>query len=200
MRKFIIRLLQWEVGVGDVELGVARHNDRKLYRHGHWYAFVFTHGHLPNACVSIGLDICNPAVDESQSRHRASMETAESVATRHKPHPAVTKRLVRLRRRPARFLETIQARRLINRNSTARAHCHTACCDVTTASSCQSGCSARAVKTYSVVDHSLLLPKVACVRSVVNMPRRSFLQPECDASDSESSESGSGFVWPSTVA
>jgi len=24
MRKFIIRLLQWEVGVGDVELGVAR--------------------------------------------------------------------------------------------------------------------------------------------------------------------------------
>jgi len=25
MRKFIIRLLQWEVGVGDVELGVARH-------------------------------------------------------------------------------------------------------------------------------------------------------------------------------
>jgi len=26
MRKFIIRLLQWEVGVGDVELGVARHS------------------------------------------------------------------------------------------------------------------------------------------------------------------------------
>ena len=25
MRKCIIRLLQWEVGVGDVELGVARH-------------------------------------------------------------------------------------------------------------------------------------------------------------------------------
>jgi len=24
MRKYIIRLLQWEVGVGDVELGVAR--------------------------------------------------------------------------------------------------------------------------------------------------------------------------------
>ena len=59
--------------------------------------------HSPDACVSIGLDICNPTVDEteSQSTHRASVEMAKSVTTRHKPRPAVTKWPVRLRRRPA---------------------------------------------------------------------------------------------------
>jgi len=66
--------------------------------------------HSSDACVSISLDICNPMVDESQSTHRASVDAAESVTTWHKPRPTVTKRPVRLRRRPARFLKTIQAR------------------------------------------------------------------------------------------
>jgi len=148
--------------------------------------------HLPDACVSVGLDICNPTVDASQSTHRGSVETAESFTTRHKPCPAVTKRPVRLRRRPVRFLETIQARRLINRNSAAHALCRTACCDVTAAGSCQLGCSTRAVQTYSFVEQSLLLPKVAGVGSVINMPRRRFLQSERDASSAESSATGSG--------
>ena len=33
MRKYIIRLLRWEVGVGDVELGVARQKNTRLPAH-----------------------------------------------------------------------------------------------------------------------------------------------------------------------
>jgi len=83
--------------------------------------------------VSIGLDICDPTVDASQSTHTTSVDTAAAVTARRKPHPAVTKRPVRLHRRPAWFLETIQACRLVNRNSAARAPCRMACCDVTAA-------------------------------------------------------------------
>ena len=120
------------------------------------------------------------------------METAESVATRHKPRPAVTNRPVRLRRWPARFLETIQVRRLINRNSAARACCCTACCDVTAVGSCQSGCSTRAVKTYRVVGRSLSSRKFAFVRSVNVMPRSSIFRSQHFASSSASSKAGSG--------
>jgi len=87
--------------------------------------------HPANACVSFDLDTCNPTVDESQSTQAVDMDTTEAVTARDKPHPAVTKRPVRLHRRPARFLETIQACRLVNRNSAARACRRAARCDVT---------------------------------------------------------------------
>jgi len=150
--------------------------------------------HSPNACVSIDLDICNLAVAESQSTHGASMQTAESVTIQHNPRPTLAKRPVRVRRRPARFLETVQARRLINRNSAARACCCLACCDVTAAGSCQSGCSTPAVQSYRVSRcRSLVWKKVALIGSIVNMPRSRILRRERPDSDSESSESGSGL-------
>jgi len=96
--------------------------------------------HSPDACVSFDLDICDPTVDASQSTHATSADTAVAVTAQHKPHPAVTKRPVRSHRRPARFLETIQACRLVNRNSAAHAPCRAACCDITAAGSCQLGC------------------------------------------------------------
>ena len=70
--------------------------------------------HSSNTCVSIGLDICNPAVAESQSTDGASTAIAESAATQHRPCPALANRPTRVRRRPARFLETMQARWLPN--------------------------------------------------------------------------------------
>jgi len=118
------------------------------------------------------------------------VDTAIAVTARDKPHPAVTKRPVRLRCRPARFLETIQARRQVNRNLAARARCRAACCDVTPAVSCQSSCCARVVRTYSTVD--VVWKKSGCIRSVHSMPRSSIFRSERFASNSASSEAGSG--------
>jgi len=147
--------------------------------------------HSPDACVSIGLDICNPTVDASQSTHTASVDTAVAVTARGKPHPAVTKWPVRSRWRPARSLETIQACRLVNRNLAARAPCRAACYDVTAADCCQSGCSARTVRTCRVVRCSSK-KNFACIRSISSMPRSSIFLSECFASNSASSEARSG--------
>jgi len=149
--------------------------------------------HPPDACVPFDLDICNPTVDASQSTHATGVDTAMAVTARDKPHPAVTKRPVRLHQRPARFLETIQARRLVNRNSASRAPCRAACCDVTAAGSCQSGCSARVVRMCRVVRCRYSCTKsFACLRSVDDMPRSSIFRSERFASTSASSEAGSG--------
>jgi len=140
--------------------------------------------------VSFDLDTCDPTVDASQSTHAKCVDPAAAVTAQDKPHPAVTKRLVRLRRRPARFLETIQARRLVNQNSAARTCCRAACCDVTAAGSCQSGCSTRAVQTYRIIHcRTLEKKKFASLRSVYDMPRSSVFRSERFAS---SSEAGSG--------
>jgi len=145
----------------------------------------------PDTCVSFDLDTCNPTVDASQSTHATGVDTAIAVTARDKPHPAVTKRPVRLRRRPARFLETIQARRLVNRNLAARARCRAACCDVTPADSCQSSCCVRVVRTHSVVN--VLPKKSGCIRSVHSMPRSSIFRSERFASSFEA-ESGPGMA------
>ena len=132
-------------------------------------------------------------MDESQSTQAADIDTATAVTAPDKPHPAVTKRPVRLRRRPARFLETIQACRLVNRNSAAHAPCRAACCDVTAAGSCQSGCSARAIRTCRVVRcRSSKTKSFACLRSIYDMPRSSIFRSERFASTYASFEAGSG--------
>jgi len=68
--------------------------------------------HSPDACVSIGLDICNPTVDETESQGTHGSSTATAVfaaAAELEPSHTVTRQPTRVRRRPARFVETALA-------------------------------------------------------------------------------------------
>ena len=68
--------------------------------------------HPPDACVSFGLDICDLTVDETerQGTHGSSTATAVSTAAAElEPSHTVTRQPTRVRRRPARFVETALA-------------------------------------------------------------------------------------------
>ena len=149
--------------------------------------------HSPNACVSNGLDICKPSVAESQSTDGASMETAESATTQHRPCPTLANWPARVQRRPARFLETVQACRLPNQNSTARACCRLASSDVTVASCRQLEHGARCCMSRTSVARGCLLSTESVVLWCVDdMPRSKIFRREQEFLDSESSETGSG--------
>jgi len=79
---------------------------------------------------------CYPAVTVSQSTDTAAdaAATAQSAATPVRPRPASTSRPARVHRRPARFLETVQARGPCKRNYAARARCRLAGTDISAAS------------------------------------------------------------------
>ena len=153
--------------------------------------------HSPNACVSIGLDICNPAVAESQSTHGSSTTIAESATAKHRPRLAVTGRVTRVRRRPARFLETVCARWLPDRRKAANTRCRSTSSDVSAASCRQLGvskCCVHVAESSIRVVRSCLLPSsnlmLRCVDDMSDRSIRDF-DMEREPSDSENSDAGS---------
>jgi len=141
--------------------------------------------HSSDACVSIGLDICNPTVDEtwSQSTHRSGMATAVSnAAAKLEPSHAVTSRPTRVRRRPARFVETVRSRRLPDRNHAASStRCRSGSSDVGAVRCRQLSVSDQCVR---VAESKVVIVR-SCLLSDCNYTLRCVDDMESKSSDSD---------------
>jgi len=140
-------------------------------------------GQYSNVCTdNDSRDTCDsdPPVAVSQSTDTASAAaaTAESATTPDRPRPVSTDRPIRLRHRPARFLETVQAHRLIQRNYAARACYRLASSDAIVANCDQLESrviGARATNCCSVGCSDILLSKT--LQSCADMPRSRIFRP-----------------------
>jgi len=121
----------------------------------------------------------------------AAAATAESAASLDRPRPVTTSRPTHECHCPARFLETVQVRRLTYRNSAARACYRSAGGDVSVTSTSYSQLECRVVSAHTTkhcsVDCDPLL-SVESLQSCGKMPRSRKFCCEAEWADSVSSD------------
>jgi len=122
----------------------------------------------------------------------ATAATAESTSSSDRPRPVPASRAARERRRPARFLETVQACRLTYHQSAVRASGRLAGSDVSAADNSHLHCSAVSVWTVQrCLSGFGYLPCSESSQSCVSMPRSCILRRKADWSDSGNSDAES---------